>query len=63
MNLKDALPPVKDLEPEHDLWPAMRRRIDAQTIRVPVWDWALIGAVLALIAIYPQGALVLLYHL
>ena len=63
MNLKDALPPVKDLELEHELWPAMRRRIDEQTIRVPVWDWALIAAVLALIAIYPQGALVLLYHL
>jgi hypothetical protein len=61
--LKSALPPIKDLEPKHDLWPAMRRRIDERTIRVPIWDWALIAAVLALVAIYPQGALALLFHL
>ncbi|MDQ6803313.1 MAG: hypothetical protein M3041_21130 [Acidobacteriota bacterium] len=61
--LKSAMPPVKDLEPKHDLWPAMRRKIDEQTIRVPMWDWALIAAVLAWVVIYPQGALTLLYHL
>ncbi|HYS53059.1 MAG TPA: hypothetical protein VER58_04755 [Thermoanaerobaculia bacterium] len=61
--LKAALPPVKDLEPRRDLWPAMRRKIDEQTIRVPIWDWALIAAVLASIAMYPQAALALLYHL
>ena len=61
--LKAALPPVKDLEPERDLWPAMRRKIDEQTIRVPIWDWALIAAVLAWIAIFPQSALALFYHL
>jgi hypothetical protein len=54
---------VKDLELKRDLWPEMRRRIDEQTIRVPIWDWALIAAVLAWIVIYPQGALALLYHL
>jgi hypothetical protein len=61
--LKSALPPVKDLELKHDLWPAMRRRIDERTIRVPVWDWALIAAVLAWVAFFPQSALALLYHL
>jgi hypothetical protein len=61
--LKSALPPVKDLELKHDLWPAMRRRIDERTIRVPVWDWALIAAVLAWVALFPQSALALLYHL
>ena len=61
--LKSALPPVKDLELKHDLWPAMRRRIDERTFRVPIWDWALIAAVLACVAIYPQAALALLYHL
>ncbi len=61
--LKSALPPVKDLELKHDLWPAMRRRIDERTIRVPIWDWALIAAVLAWVAIFPQSVLVLLYHL
>ena len=61
--LKSALPPVKDLELKHDLWPAMRRTIDERTLRVPIWDWALIAAVLAWVAIFPQSALALLYHL
>jgi hypothetical protein len=61
--LKSALPPVKDLELKHDLWPAMRRMIDERTLRVPIWDWALIAAVLAWVAIFPQSALALLYHL
>ena len=61
--LKSALPPVKDGELKHDLWPSMRQRIDARTLRVPMWDWALIAAVLASIAIFPQAALALLYHL
>jgi hypothetical protein len=61
--LKSVLPPVKDLELKRDLWPAMRQRIDEQTIRVPIWDWALIAAVLAWVVLYPQGALALLYHL
>jgi hypothetical protein len=61
--LKSALPPVKDLDLKHDLWPAMRRRIDERTIRVPIWDWALMAAVLAWVAIFPQSALALLYHL
>ena len=64
--LKQALPPTED-QPrailEHDLWPAMRRRIDEKTIRIPIWDWAIAAAVLAWIAFYPQGALALLYHL
>ena len=61
--LKSALPPVKDLELKRDLWAAMRQRIDERTIRVPMWDWALIAAVLASVAIFPQAALALLYHL
>ena len=61
--LKTALPPVKELEPRRDLWPAMRHKIDEQTICIPIWDWALIAAVLAWIAIFPKSALALLYHL
>ena len=61
--LKSALPPVNDLELKLDLWPAMRTRIDERTIRVPIWDWALIAAVLAWVATFPQSALALLYHL
>ena len=61
--LKSAFPPVKDAELRRDLWPAMRHRIDERTIRVPIWDWALIAAVLAAVAVFPQTALTLLFHL
>ena len=61
--LKSALPPVKEGELRRDLWPAMRQRIDERTIRVPIWDWALIAAVLASVAVFPQTALALLFHL
>ena len=61
--LQSVLPPVKDLELKRDLWPSMRRRIEERTIRVPIWDWALAAGVLAWIAIFPEGAFAILYHL
>jgi hypothetical protein len=41
----------------------MRRRIDDQTIRLSLFDAALIAAVLVWIVFDPPGALTLLYHL
>ena len=41
----------------------MRRRIDQKTMRVSLFDWALIAAVLAFVVLFPQGALALLYQL
>ncbi len=61
--LKSAMLPVKDVELKHDLWPAMLRRIDQETVRVPWFDWALIAAAMSWIAINPQIALTILYHL
>ena len=52
-----------DIELRRDLWPDMRRRLDERTIRVSLLDWALIAAVIAWIAAFPEGALALLYHL
>jgi hypothetical protein len=52
-----------DTELKRDLWPDMRRRMDERTLRVSLIDWALIAAVLATIAAFPESALALLYHL
>jgi len=61
--VKAALPPTRETGPKHDLWPAVRQRIDQQAMRVSLFDWALIVAALAWVVIDPQGALTLLYHL
>jgi hypothetical protein len=61
--VKAALPPVRETEPRRDLWPAMSQRIDERTVRFPVFDAALIAAVVVWIVIDPLGALALLYHL
>jgi hypothetical protein len=61
--LRSAMHPTENVELKRNLWPEMRRRIDQQTMRVPVIDWVLLAAVLAWVAIFPEGALALLYHL
>jgi len=52
-----------DTELKRDLWPDMRRRLDERTIRVSLFDWALIAAVVACVLAFPEGTLALLYHL
>lgn len=61
--LKRAMPPVMDPELGRDLWPEMLRRLDAQTPRVPWFDWALVAALLLWCLLFPKGIPVLLYHL
>jgi hypothetical protein len=51
-----------DPELKRDLWPAMRTRLNARTIRVSAFDWALIAAVIAWGILFPNAALALLYH-
>lgn len=48
---------------ERDLWGAMRQRLDQRSFAVPWFDWALIGAVLVCLALFPRAIPVLLYHL
>ena len=66
--LKSAMPPV-DREPEmdRDLWPAMSHRFNREDARsaakVPWFDWALAGALLAFAAIAPRTIPVILYYL
>ena len=62
--LREALPPITDANgPERDLWPAMLRRLNERPARVPWFDWALIGALAALIAVFPTAIPVLMYYL
>ena len=66
--LRSAMPRVGDNpEMNRDLWPAMLRRMDkssAQRVsRVPWFDWALAGGLLAFAAIVPRTIPVILYYL
>ena len=58
-----AIKPIEDAELHRDLWPEMLRRLDRQPMRVSLLDWTLVAAVLVWIVLFPQGALMLLYHL
>jgi len=62
--LQQALPPVgADSEPVHDLWPALRRRLDAGSIRAPWYDWALLAGIGVLTVCFPASIPLLLYYL
>ena len=52
-----------DTELKRDLWPEMRRRIDERTMRVSLFDWALIAAVAVWVIAFPEASVALLYHL
>jgi hypothetical protein len=62
--LRQALPPMRDAEPARDLWPAMRRRLNASAAASPLWfDWALAGGLVAFAAFAPSAIPVFLYYL
>jgi hypothetical protein len=63
--LKRELPPLPTAELQHDLWPQMLRRLDAQLqpLRVPWFDWALAAAVAAMLLLFPSAIPALLYQL
>ena len=61
--LKEALPPMGESDPRRDLWPAVLRRLDERTVRVPWWDWALLAGAALLTLFFPGVIPALLYHL
>lgn len=61
--MKEMLPSAGNVELQRDLWPKMLRRLEAQPIHVPWWDWALLGGVVALMLFFPGIVPALLYHL
>jgi hypothetical protein len=62
--LKAAMPRIADdAGPARDLWPDVLRRLDREPVRVPWFDWALAGGLVALAAAFPAAIPVLLYYL
>jgi hypothetical protein len=64
--LKQSLSPTCTLPRavlKRDLWPAMRRRLEQDSVAVPWFDWALLAAVVVCLALFPRAIPLLLYHL
>jgi hypothetical protein len=61
--LKREFPPLQDAGLQRDLWPQMLRRLDAQRVRIPWFDWALAAAVAAALVLFPDAIPALLYQL
>jgi hypothetical protein len=61
--LKQALPPVPEISPGPDLWPAMRGRLDTRPAPPPWFDWALAGGLAVFAAVFPSMIPVFLYYL
>lgn len=61
--LKRSMPPVRNAEPERDLWPAMLRRMEARPTAPPWFDWALAGGVAIFVLALPAAIPVFLYYL
>jgi hypothetical protein len=50
-------------ELRRDLWPAMLTRLEAESARVPWFDWALLAAVSVWLVVSPRAIPLLLYYL
>jgi hypothetical protein len=71
--LREALPPVDgDAAPERDLWPAMLRRLDAESAALASqgfargWAWfdgALAASLVGLAVLFPAAIPLALYYL
>ena len=60
--LKQSFPAV-NTELSRDLWPAVLRKLDARPVRVPWYDWALIGLSVSVFLFFPRLILLFAYHL
>ena len=60
--LKRSIPPVKT-ELRRDLWPDVFRKLDFRPVRVPWYDWALVGLSAVTFLVFPRLVLVLAYHM
>lgn len=61
--LKREFLPLQNTELQRDLWPQMLRRLDAQPLRVPWFDWVLAAAVATALLLFPNAIPALLYQL
>ena len=61
--LSREFPPLRNADLQRDLWPKMLRRLDAQPLRIPWFDWVLAAAVTAALLLFPNAIPALLYQL
>lgn len=52
-----------DVESRRDLWPRVLGRLEERARPTPWFDWALVGAALVWLLLFPKEISVLLYHL
>ena len=60
--LKQSLPPV-NTQLRRDLWPEVLRKLDADHVRVPWYDWVLTGLSVGVLLFFPRLIFVFVYHL
>jgi hypothetical protein len=60
--VRAALPPLGDVEPGRDLWPRVVERLDARATMSWV-DLSLVAIVAIALLLFPEGLLMLAYHL
>jgi len=60
--LKQSFPPM-NTQLQRDLWPAVLRKLEANYVRVPWYDWVLIGLSAGVLLFFPRLIFVLAYHL
>lgn len=60
--LRGALPPLEQPELRRDLWPKMLGRLEQPSVRVPWFDWILLGAACAAAIFFPALIPALVYH-
>jgi len=60
--LKQAFPPLST-QLGRDLWPSVLRKLETRPVRVPWYDWALIGVSASVFLFFPHMILVFAYHL
>jgi hypothetical protein len=64
--IRDALKqsfPLVNIELQRDLWPAVLRKLDANDVRVPWYDWVLVGLSVAVLLFFPRLIFLFAYHL
>jgi hypothetical protein len=61
--LRQAMPPIREGELQRDLWPRMLLRLEAPAITVSRLDWALIGLLALMLALFPEAIPGLMYLL
>jgi hypothetical protein len=60
--LRQSFPPV-NTELARDLWPDVLRKFDSSPLRVPWYDWVLIGLSASVFLLFPRLIFVFAYHL